>query len=168
MKKVLTLLLSGIMVISVMCANFLTVNAEETNSAIQGKIISQTVERLEDGTTITTTLYDTTDAITTRASSYTKSGTKTRTMTNDKGEELWKFTLNGTFSVNSGVSATCTSASHSFKITNTAWQNETATSSKSGNKATGYGKFIRKILFITVETREANLTITCDKNGNLS
>ena len=55
MKKVLTLLLSGIMVISVMCANFLTVNAEETNSAIQGKIISQTVERLDDGTTITTT-----------------------------------------------------------------------------------------------------------------
>ncbi len=166
MKKILSLFLFSVIMISSM---FLTVGAAETNSDMKGTIVSETVERLEDGTTITTTLYDTTSKdVVTMGTTYTKTGSKNTVATNDKGEELWRFTLNGTFSVNPGVSATCTQASHTVKITSNAWQNETATSSKSGNQAIGYGKFVRKVLFITVETREANLTLTCDKNGNLS
>lgn len=66
------------------------------------------------------------------------------------------------------ISQVDNSVSHSYKISDSAWQYDSGSSHKYGNRAIGNGKFIRKILFVTVETRECEVTLTCDNNGNLS
>ena len=104
----------------------------------------------------------------TRATTYTKTGSKYYILRNKNGAELWRFTVHGTFSVNSGVSSTCTGVSHSISITEDAWQNESASTSRSGNQAIGDATFIKKLLFITVETKGCHVVLTCDSNGNLS
>lgn len=167
MKKIITFFLSGIIVVSMLTASFISVHAEGTDAVPQGTVVSETTEYLPDGSSVTTIVVDET-TVATRASAYTKTGSKYSIFRNKDGAELLRLTVNGTFSVNSGVSATCTNVSHSVKITDTAWQNESASSRKSGNQAIASGKFIRKMLFITVDTQEVTVTLTCDKNGNLS
>ncbi len=167
MKKIIAFLISTVMIVTMFSSTIFTVNAEENNPLADGIIVSETTEYLSDGTSITTIVMDTTN-ITTYGTTYTKTGSAAKIARNDKGQELWRITVNGTFSVNAGVSATCTKVSHSYTITDTAWQNESISSSKSANIASATGKFIRKVLFVTVETREATATLTCDKNGNLS
>ena len=53
------------------------------------------------------------------------------------GKQLWDYTLYGTFTVNPGVSATCTSVTGSPKIYDNSWSVASNTPSRSGNKATG-------------------------------
>ena len=142
-------------------------HAEGTPSSVIGTVISETTEYFEDGTSLTTIIIDqtTTQA---RGTTTTKKGTKVAIARNKDGIECCRLTVSGTFSVNMGVSATCTACSHSVSITDTAWSNESASSHCSANQAIGEAKFIRKILFITVETRTIQVTLSCDKNGVLS
>lgn len=108
------------------------------------------------------------EIIQTRGTTYTKSGTKTQTVRDSDGKALYSFTVKGTFTVNAGVSATCTSASYTYSITDDSWHFDSASTSKSGNKATATGTFKKKILLITTDTRSCTVTLECDKNGNLS
>ena len=102
----------------------------------------------------------------TRASG-TKTGSKADTYYKSDGTAEWKVTLTGTFSY-TGTSATCTSANVSVTIYNSNWYTISRSSNKSGNVATSSVTMGYKTLGITTSRETSNLTLTCDKNGNLS
>ena len=164
MKK-LGLMFFSIALLLSFCALPFGANAQVAKS--EERIISETVEMLEEGYYVKTIVAEEIPAMALRATT-TKSGSKAFVLYNNSDEELARFTLKGTFSVNSGVSATCTSSSYTTSISNNSWSVKSASATKSGNQAIGDATFIRKVLFITVETREAHVVLTCDKNGNLS
>ena len=86
----------------------------------------------------------------------------------DSGNTLcWKATLTATFSYN-GSSATCT-AVNSFNVTiyNSDWSVGSKSTSRSGNTAYGYLTMSRKIVGGT-QGVPVTVTLSCDKNGNLS
>lgn len=167
MKKILTFFLTGILAMTMLTTCFISVHAKETGTVLQDTVVSETTEYLPDGSSVTTLVVDEAAAAAC-AAAYTKTGSKYSIFRNKDGAELFRLTVNGTFTVNAGVSASCTNVSHSVKITDTAWQNESASSRKSGNQAIASGKFIKKLLFVTVDTQEVAVTLTCDENGNLS
>lgn len=164
MKKLGLIFLSIVLLLS-FCTFPYGVNAQVAENAEQ--IISETVEMLEDGYYVKTIVAEEISTMTTRATT-TKSGSKAFVLYNNSDEELARFTVKGTFSVNSGVSATCTASSYTTSISNNAWSVKSASATKSGNQAIGDVVFIKKVLFVTTNTREAHVVLTCDKNGNLS
>ena len=172
-KKPLTILLntilSSIMVIAVLCSiPVVSSNASEAETtAPMENIISETTEYHSDGSS-TTIIVAELPQPQSRASTYTKSGYKAYVLKDKKGNELWRFTLNGTFSVNPGVNAVCTAASYSIKITEDSWQKESASAKRSGNQAIGEATFIKKMLLITTEKKSCRVVLSCDKNGKLS
>ena len=167
MRNILTSFVAITIMFTVLYSTILHTQAANTYKHDSTNIVRQTIEYFEDGSYITIIVTENISNIT-RATAYTKTGSKHYVMQNKDGDELWRFTVNGTFSVNSGVSATCTKSTYSIKITEDAWQNDSASASKSGNQATGTATFIKKLLFITTDTRECSVVLSCDKNGNLS
>lgn len=164
MKKLGLIFLSTVLLLS-FCALPFGANAQVAMSNEQ--IISETVEMLEDGYYVKTIVAEGNPTKATRATT-TKSGSKAFVLYNNSDVELARFTVKGTFSVNNGVSATCTASSYTTSISNNAWSVKSASATKSGNQAIGDVVFIKKVLFITTNTREAHVVLTCDKNGNLS
>ena len=79
---------------------------------------------------------------------------------------LWKVTLIGTFTYN-GFTSSCTSASSYSTVYQGNWSESNNNTFASGNAAVASVTMVRKFLFITVETQVVNLTITCDKDGNV-
>lgn len=151
-----------------MVLGMIPVGVSADNGLLEGNIVSQSMEMLTDGNYAEIIVTDNSPAITTHATTTTKTGSKAYVLRNKDGKELWRFTVHGTFSVTSGVKATCTNVTYSIKITDTAWEKESASVSKSGSQALGDATFIRKLLFITVETKSCHVVLNCDKNGNLS
>ena len=102
MKKLGLMFLSITLLLS-FCALPFGANAQVAKS--EERIISETVEMLEDGYYVKTIVAEELPAMAPRATT-TKSGSKSYVLANNNGEELARFTLKGTFSVNTGVSAT--------------------------------------------------------------
>ncbi len=99
---------------------------------------------------------------------YSKSGTKYYTYYDSDDVAQWKISLTASYTYN-GTSATCTSTSTSYTIYVTSmWDFGSKSSSKSGNTATG--NFVMLLNLIGSSTLEFSrtITLTCDKNGNLS
>lgn len=164
MKKIFTLFMATITALLFGASAFVSA---ETSNNVGGTIVSETTEYFEDGTSFSIIVCDETE-VTPYASAYTKTGSKYYILRNKNGSELWRFTVHGTFTVNPGVSASCTKSSHSISITENAWQNKSASTSRSANKAIGDATFIKKLLGITVETKSCQVVLTCDNNGNFS
>ena len=163
MKRILALLVSAVMLLSMLTV----IVSARFDVSYDEVVVSRTVEYLEDGSCVEITVAEeVSDAVT--YATTTKSGSKTYTYKDSDGAVLWKFTLKGTFSINSGVSSTCTAASYTTSNIASGWSLESASTSKSGAKAKADFVFIKKVLFITTKTIEESLTLTCDKNGNLS
>ena len=97
-----------------------------------------------------------------------KNRKKSYTAKNSVGDTLFSFTIHGTFSINSGVSATCTKSSYTYSISSSAWQLKSASASRSSNKAIGDAEFIKKILLIKVDTLNPHVVLSCSNNGSLS
>lgn len=156
---------------AIILCGFTVAQANETNVIdVNQKIVSQETINV-DGYEITVSVFEEIDnpnSIAPFATTYEKSGKKSYTAKNSDGETLFSFTVHGTFSVNSGVSATCTKSSYSYSVSSSAWELKSASSSRSGNKAIGDGEFIKKILFVKVDTLNAHVVLTCDNNGQLS
>lgn len=140
--------------------------AAQTAQATDEIVVSRTVEQLEDGYYAEVIITE--KPVNARATTYTKSGSKNYVLRNANGDELLRFVLHGTFSVTTGVNATCTSATYTSTITNTSWSLESASTSRISNRAMGTAKYIRKVLLITVETKIFDGVLSCDANGNLS
>ena len=169
MKKVCCFLLVFILALSVIAAPVsATTDVAASPTRPASKIVSETVEVFPDGSKIVTIVREDISSVLPMATSYNKSGNKSITGYNSNGEAAWTFTLNGTFHVETGVSATCIDASYSSSILKSGWSLKSGSASSSGNSAFGSGTFVRKTLGITVETRDVSLTLSCDANGNLS
>ncbi len=165
MKKFISILLTLTILLCLVSFNVSATNYNEEMDG--GLIISETTEYLKDGSSITTTITQYINQKQSRATK-TVSGNKTITSKNADDEVLFKFKINGTFSVNEGVSATCTAVSCSASYLASGWSLDSSTTSKTGNKASATGVFKHKVLFITNVTQEVSGTLSCDKNGVLS
>lgn len=167
MKKFLSFLLSTLMIFAFLSIPVITANAETIANSSSEIIISESTEIFSDGSSITTII---TKQLTPNpfGTTYTTSGSKSCIARNKENVEMWRFTVHGTFSVNSGVSSSCTGVTYSYSISEDVWENESASCYRSGNQAIGDATFIRKLLLITVERRSCHVVLTCDKNGNLS
>lgn len=171
MKKTLCFIIA-IILISTISISASAIENESINISTDDYtviIVSETVETFDDGSSITTTVYEHiyNNSTAPASTTYTKSGSKTQTGTNSNGQVVWTFTVSGRFTVNPGVSATCTTAAKSY-TTATGWSCKSSSISKSSNKAIGKATFVKKILGITCATDDTTCTLTCSVNGVLS
>lgn len=157
MKKILSFVFSFVMIFA---ASTVVAYAERES------VVSQTIEYLEDGSYIVTTIAEEYNVAIARTT-YSKTGSKTVTIYNSDDEKMVQLKLTGIFNY-TGSSATCTSASTSYTVYNDNWKVTSATASKSGNKATGNFTSKRYTLLIPVETVNSTVTITCSNSGTLS
>lgn len=116
----------------------------------------------DDGSYITVEVT----TVSTRASK-SITGDKTYTYYVDGGSASWKAVLTGSFTYN-GKTATCTAASCSVTIYNSAWFTISKSASKSGNTAKASITMGKKMLGVTVSEVPIDITLKCDKDGNLS
>jgi hypothetical protein len=77
------------------------------------------------------------------------------------------YTLTATFTYPYNNTAKCTSASYMTNIVNSGWSFSNCSSSFSGNKASGHFTANQTVLGLT-STIDKTITLTCDKNGNIS
>lgn len=153
MKKVLTSLLLMLLIFSPIEICGLESNTSE----------NVYYEYLEDGSYYEITIIENTM---TRASS-TKKGTKRVKYVDNSNVTVWEVSVTGTFTYD-GSSSTCTAASVAATSYTTNWKITSKSASKSGNKATA--KATAKYYYdgSLVTTVNKSVTLTCDKNGNLS
>ena len=131
---------------------------------IQAFAQQREVIRFEDGSyTVVTVSREATAA---RAINYT-SGDKVFNYYSSANVLQWKAVLNATFTYN-GSSATCTSVnSLNVTIYDSSWSVGSKSTSRSGNTAYGYLTMNGKLVGGT-QGVPVTLTLTCDRNGNLS
>ncbi len=161
MKKMFAIFLCAVVFLSLM-----GIPATAASCDMYQQVVSEKIEWLDDGSCFVITVTQTASPAV-KGGTYTKSGSKTYTYKED-GNVKWKFTVHGTFSVNSGVSATCTAASYSVSDLASGWSLKTASTSRSGNTAVGDATFQYKVLLIVTKTKSCHVVLTCDSNGNLS
>ena len=153
MKKFLTF------VLLIITINYSTIGFVANATTETEKIISTSIEVLENGDYIETTLSITTSN--TRATN-TTSGVKSSKYKDSNGNTLWYIRLRGNFSYN-GTTAVCTSKSHSAKSLHSDWTIKSASSSKSGNTASATAT---ATMNSTDHTR--SVKITCYPDGTYS
>lgn len=149
MKRILSVLIVGVLLVSVIPVS---VAANENSTVIY----------LENGDYIVETLTESYSR-----SAREKTGTKARTYYNSDGSAAWVAVLTGKFTYD-GTSATCTSASVSVTIYDSSWYTSSKSASKSGNVASATVTMGYRFLGVTTKTLTADLTLSCDKDGNLS
>lgn len=151
MKKIVSILLSLVTLLSVS----LTALAADTPQIMTNREVI-TFDN-GDYATIETIIDDVSVMSNERAS---RSSSKTYTYRNSAGSTLWSFTLKASFSYNG--SSSVTRASTSYSISNSSWSCDDHYATESGNTAYGYGSFSSSI-----QSKDVELSLTCDKNGNI-
>ena len=129
-------------------------------------LIDESVEYLEDGAMLITSVYE--EEISSRSIFYNKSGRKVRTYVDNNGDVVWTFTVYGEFRILEGASVTCISASCSSEIFHEAWVCTRKTATPSGSWAIANGEFTKSLLGIVVDRESVQVTLTSDVYGNLS
>lgn len=157
MKKGIIGILIGLIIFTG-CLNF--AYAENTNI--------QTVEYYEDGSYLITTLTQNyivgIGLLSTRSS---KTETKKGHYYDSNGAIVWTASITASFTYN-GTTASCTTVSKSQTIYNNSWKCTSSSCYKSGATATGDFTFKHYVLGIPNKTINRTLTLTCDKNGNIT
>ena len=150
-KKILSLLTACLLVVCLLPVQVLAAEREET------------VTYYADGSYTVTTVEK---YLTARASG-TVTGNETKNYYSSSNKLQWKAVLNATFTY-TGSSATCTKVnSLNVTIYDSAWSVGSKSTSKSGNTAYGYLTMNGAIIGGT-QGVPVTLTLSCDKNGNLS
>ena len=165
-KRIFSILLTFLLVFaltpSIFAANSIALDNKNTTEIMY----------LDNGSYITITLItkdvSTLSLALTNSTTFTKTGNKVVSCHDKKGNLEWEYTLFAEFSVVDGVSATCTSATYVQNIYANDWSFSNGNATKSGNTAYGIGIFKRKVLFVTVDTVNIDISISCDVYGNLS
>ena len=169
MKRIISFLFCVATLITFVHGTDLTVSAAAPTGSVPGNAmvkVSESTQQVADDLLLVITTYE--EVVSARATRYTKNGSRTYTMINNSGQTLWTFTIEATYTITSGISSTCTSVTHSYQIYNSAWSYVRGSSYKSGNCAYGNAEFNRKLLGIVVETRNCDISLACDVNGNFS
>ena len=124
---------------------------------------SQTeIRYLDDGGYIITTIEE----AGVRATD-SKTGTKTNSKYNSDGSLEWQIILRGVFTY-TGTTSTCKESTIAVNIYDSNYNEVSRSATKSGNTASGSATISRKVLGITVSTNTYSISLSCDKNGNLS
>lgn len=98
----------------------------------------------------------------------TKTASKSDRYYNADDELEWLITVTGTFYYN-GTTSECTYVDGTTTIVKTnLWTLKSETPASNGGTATYTVVFGRKILGVVVGTETHSVSLTCDKNGNLS
>lgn len=161
-RSIFMLLLVGCLMVSFVvpaAASENTVNTDEL------AVSSVNVEYLDDGSYLVTTIRE---SATPRGEVYSKRASKSVVLYNDDDEVQWIYTLVGTYTVETGVSAVCTDAYRSYEIFDFDWKETEHSEWYSGNVAYGESVFKKKVLFITTSTQEIHASMACDVYGGIS
>lgn len=159
-KKITSILLSLIILTGLNLTAFASNNGENQEAI-------QTIEYFEDGSSLEIIFRE--EPVLTRSNVFNAYGTKTLIFRDNDGNIAWEVDFKATFSVNRGVSATCTAASfESPRIYDSNWRYITNTTSKNGNKASGTITMKKYFLGLPIRTETPTVTITCDNNGTLT
>lgn len=150
MKKVLSILFAALFLLVLIPSA--PVKAETTTDVVY----------FEDGSYVVTVLQE----YSTRSSNQ-KTASKSSTLYDPNGGSVATLTVRGTFRYD-GTTATCTASTYTHQIHNSSWSLSSGSASKSGNTATAKGTFARKVLGITTDSKTLTVSLSCDKNGNLS
>ena len=152
MKKLLSLSLSLLLLFSLSCVAFASNEPQ--------KLVHEETVLLENGNSVVITLYES-DAVSYSERS-NKTASKKYTYRSSSGSTLWTLTLRAGFSYN-GSSSSADSASTSYSISNRDWSCDSHDAYTSGSTAYGEGSFSS----VFGASKDASLSIRCDKNGNI-
>ncbi len=153
MRRTISLLLAAVTILLML--PFGMVSAEEHEAPVD-------IIRFNDGRYIEITM----DGVAAFAfGTVTKS--KNYTYYNANNVASWKITLTGTFTY-TGTTSTCTASSCTVTIYNDSWYVVSKSATKSGNTASATVTMGLKILGVTISKDTYNITLICDKNGNVS
>lgn len=167
MKKIISTLL----IVACFIAYFtVIVSANEVQSPAMNVEEVVSVRYFEDGSYLIRTRKQFIPASTasTKGAIYEKIGTEDFNYYNADDVLQWTYTIVGTYTINTGVSATCTASSYRFTAHKSGWSFTNTNNSYSGNTAYGSGTAVKKILFITTFTYNLSVYLSCDAYGNLS
>lgn len=117
---------------------------------------------LDDGSYITIELN-----VVQSRTSFATTGEKKYTYYNSQDVADWSATLSGLFTYN-GTTATCKTSTRNVTIINDGWHEDSKVTSKSGASAIADLTMLYKVLGITLNNETIRMTLTCDKDGNLS
>ena len=149
-------LVSLLLVLALLFAST-TLSASAVESTKKGNII-----RFSDGSYIEVVVEESNA----RAAS-TKTGYKLYRYRDASDNIEWEADLTATFTYN-GTTSTCTSANCTVTIYESRWYEISNTTTRSGNTATTQLTMGEKFLGITISKPQYTITLTCDKDGNLS
>lgn len=149
-------------ILSGLLACLLFVGSLPLQSMAAAPATSEEIIYFEDGSYLTTVITGGTS----RASgSFTK--TKTSTYYESNGTAVWDIALTASF-IYTGISATCTSCSGKVTVYSSNWYEISKSTSRDGGSAFCNVEMGRKVLGITLEKVPHTVTLTCDKDGNVS
>lgn len=143
--------------------------AAEKNPFDASETMEESIFYFDDGSRLIISPVYETDAgasIKTAANSVTKS--RDARVEDSNGNLECIYTLTASFTYTYGVSSSCTSASYSKTIYDSAWTFSNGSAEKSGNTAYGKGQFTKKMLGITIKNYDVNISLSCDAYGNVT
>lgn len=152
MRKIFSLL-----IVIVIVLGFLPANTYATDKTESRNIIA-----FEDGSYIEIIVADI-FAIATNA----KNGYKTYTHYDSADNVEWQAKLSASFTYN-GTTYSCNSTSCTVTVYDSKWYEISNTTTRGGSMATTQLTMGRKLSGITVSKPAYTITLTCDKDGNLS
>ena len=161
MKKIVSFL--SFLIIFVLFTSSTPLRASQSTS--EYCLISEKVEYCDGGYNIIR-LYE--SIANDYRNTYTKTGVAEYLHYSNDNTLVWKYTLTGYFEVNQGVSSVCYDVDYSTQINSNGWHFYNDGTYYSGNTAYGAGTFKYKVLMITINTINVNLSVTCDIYGNIS
>ena len=162
MKK---LILSVTLIISLFLTFVVSTTAAPLTTASQVDE-SATVIYYEDGSKLTISAPIVEDVYS--RATYTKSASKDARFEDSDGNIEWEYTLHATFSYTYASSAVCTDTYYTQTIYEGNWTFSNGAATKSGATATGAGNYVKKVLFVTVKNIKIDISLTCDKYGNIT
>ena len=142
--------------------------ASEVSSAVIESENSKVISFADGSKYIISPVYYIDNEIDICSTSKTRTAERTATYENSDGELKWKYTLIGTFSYIEGVSSICTNSTYTQEIYSGNWKFSDGSATKSGNVAYGKGKYVLKYFLLPTKTYEIDISLTCDKNGNVT
>ena len=152
-------------VVSFILACLLIVSMCPVSVFAAGKTTEGQVTYFDDGSYLTVTIVKDWESALRASKSIT--GAAVYDYTSSNGITQWKATLKATFTYD-GSTSRCTSVdSPSVVIYDNTWSLDSKSCSKSGNTATGNITMAKKLLLGNGKV-PITLTLSCDKNGNLS
>lgn len=106
------------------------------------------------------------DSMSMLSSSYYKSGTKMFRQFNSSGQMIYTFSLHATFLIQPGVYVRCINSSYSHSIYNSTWSLSSGSSYYTNDRAYGNATFIKRVLFVPIETHHVSITLSCTASGS--